>query len=269
MQVSLCLSNTPPPHSTCLLITLPHFTTDVSDKVSGFSTSPYSSVVKKAAELNNLWSSFRTAEEYVYSFLFENVKKEFLDQAGIAVEFRKQVALSSDFSSELEAELKNLDGFDASSSSFADLCAATGELGVTSVKTIKQFIELMTASSLLHGSTLSMTRLNICPAIVSLINYKNPKYTSGDVSYISVLLGTIAGSLEGYTVYSSKLPYKGTPFGVINVLKKYEGLSEKLKVDFYSEITKDQTYFEKFGWIQTDHAPEGIDGKQYTISTYI
>lgn len=219
--------------------------------------------------MNNLWSSFRTADEYVYDFLFKNVKKEFLDQAGIAVEYRKQVALSGEFSSELEAELKKLDGFEAASTSFAALNAETGALGVSSVKTIKQFIELMTASSLLHGSTLSMTRLNICPAIVSLINYENPNYTSGDTKYISILLGTIAGSLEGYTVYSSKLPYKGTPFGIINVLKKYEGLSEKLKVDFYNEITKDQSYFKKFGWIQTDHAPEGIDGKQYTISTYI
>jgi len=32
--------------------------------------------------LNNKWSSYKTADEYVYNFLFENVKKQFLDQAG-------------------------------------------------------------------------------------------------------------------------------------------------------------------------------------------
>jgi len=243
--------------------------TAASDKYSGFSTSSHESVVSKAAKLNNLWSTFRTAEEYVYSFLFQNVKKEFLNQAGIAVEYRHQIDLCKYFSFDLELQLKKLDGFEAASSSFAELCADTGALGVSSVKTIKQFIELMTASSLLHGSTLSMTRLHICPAIISLMNYKNPKYTSGDAKLIGQLLGTIVGSLEGYAVYSSKLPLKGAPYGIINVLKKYEGLSEKLKIMFYDKISQDEAYFKNFGWIQTDHAPEGVDGKQYTISTYI
>jgi len=188
---------------------------------------------------------------------------------GIATEFRNQIALSSGFASELEAELMKLNGFKEASKRFSNLCSDTGALGVHSVTSIKQFIELMTASSLLHGSTLSMTRLHITPAIVSIINYKNPYYTKGDTKFISMLLGTISGSLEGYAVYSSKLPYKGAPYGIIKVIKKYEGLSEKLKVDFFNKITKNQDYFKKFGWIQTDHVPEGIDGKQYTISTYI
>jgi len=210
-----------------------------------------------------------TAEDYVYGFLFKNIKKAFLDQVGISVEFRNQVALSEGFSSELVAELKKLEGFDSATKQFVELCSQTGYLGVNGVTSIQQFIELMTASSILHGTTLSMTRLSMTPAIMSLINFKNKNYSYGDTKLLALLGGTMSGTLEGYTVYSSKLPYKGTPYSIIKVLKKYEGLSEQLKVDFYNRISKDQTYFKKFGWIQTDHAPEGIDGKQYTFSTYI
>jgi len=248
------------------------FNSEVSDRVSGFSTTPYENVLQKAAQMNHLWSHCHTAEEYVYGFLFKDINRKYLDQVGISVEFRNQIALSKGFSSELIVELKKLQGYNLANKQFVELCSETGHLGVNGVTSIHQFIELMTASSILHGTTLSMTRLSMTPAIMSLINYKNSRYSRGDIKLLALLGGTMSGTLEGYTVYSSKLPYKArVPYGIINVLKRYEGLSGKLKVDFYNKITKaDQsTYFRDFGWIMTDHAPEGIDGKQYTFSTYI
>jgi len=245
---------------------------EVSDRVSGFSTTPYENVLQKAAQMNHLWSHCHTAEEYVYGFLFKDINRKYLDQVGISVEFRNQIALSKGFSSELIVELKKLQGFNLANKQFVELCSETGHLGVNGVTSIHQFIELMTASSILHGTTLSMTRLSMTPAIMSLINYKNSRYSRGDIKLLALLGGTMSGTLEGYTVYSSKLPYKArVPYGIINVLKRYEGLSGKLKVDFYNKITKadKSTYFRDFGWIMTDHAPEGIDGKQYTFSTYI
>lgn len=253
---------------------------EVSDKVSGFSTAPYENILQKAAQLNHLWSHFDSAEEYVYGFLFKDIKRKYLDEVGISIEFRNQIALSKGFSSELIIELKKLQGYDIANQQFVMLCNKTGYLGVNGIKSIHQFIELMTASSILHGTTLSMTRLSMTPAIMSLINYNSSRYSQGDIKLLALLGGTMTGTLEGYSVYSSKLPYKGVPYGIINVLKKYEGLSEKLKVDFYNKMimmmmitttTKvdKSTYFRDFGWILTDHAPEGIDGKQYTFSTYI
>lgn len=250
---------------------------EVSDQVSGFSTAPYESVLQKAAQMNHLWSHFHTAEEYVYNFLFKDINRKYLDQVGISVEFRNQIALSKGFSSELIIELKKLHGYDLVNQKFVELCNKTGYLGVNRITSIYQFIELMTVSSILHGTTLSMTRLSMTPAIMSLINYKNSRYSHGDIKLLALLGGTMTGTLEGYSVYSSKLPYKkAVPYRIINVLKKYEGLSTKLKVDFYNKIITNHhhkgdrsTYFRDFGWILTDHAPEGIDGKQYTFSTYI
>jgi len=240
-----------------------------SSIVSAFKAGPYNVVIDNAAKLNKEWSELKSADEYVYKFLFKNIPKARLDASGICVEYRNQAALIGGFATELDYALSKIIGYEAANKVFSELTATTGPNGVGAVTNVKQFIELMSASGLLHGSTLSMSRLSLQAPMVAIMDPTVPKFNSKDINYYLLIKLTIVGALEGYSVFSSTIPYKGVPAGVIQVLKKYEGKSDALKSEFFNKIIEDEKYFKDFGFIQTDHGPEGIDGKQYTIATYI
>ena len=55
------------------------------------------------------------------------------------------------------------------------------------------------------------------------------------------------------------------------VLISYEAESSKLKTDLYRNLSKEENLedFRIHGWVKSDHFPDGIDGKQLTITTYI
>lgn len=239
--------------------------------ISGFRGGPYDTVLSKAAALNAEFARCETADDYIYKFLFKNINKKILDDANICTAFRQQAALVHDFALELDEQLQTLDNYDLANSKFQAITGTTGINGIGEVKSIRQFIELMSVSGLLHGCTHSLTRLSVTAPMVALMNRDNEKYTVADMNYVLLMGLTITGAVEGYTVFSSSLPYTdNVPSNIIQVLKKYEGKSAALKNEFFSVVaTKDRDYFSKFGYVMTDHAPEGIDGKQYTISTYI
>jgi len=245
------------------------FNAKPDSKVSSFKAGPYSVVVDNAAKLNKEWSELKSADEYVYKFLFKNIPQAVLDASGICVEYRKQAALIGDFATELDNALSKVIGYEKVNKVFTELAATTGPNGIGTVKNLKLFIELMSASGLLHGSTLSMSRLSLQTPMVAILNPKDPKFTGKDANYVALIALTIVGALDGYSVFSSSIPYDEVPASVIQVLKKYEDKSAALQGLFFEEITSNKQYFKDFGFIQTDHGPEGIDGKQYTIATYI
>jgi len=237
--------------------------------LSGFRAGPYDTVLSKSAILNAEFANCKTADEYIYNFLFKNINRNILDDADICTAFRKQAALVYGFSLELDEQLQTLDDYAIANNKFQSLTKSTGFNGIGSVTSIRQFIELMSISGLLHGCTHSLTRLAITSPMVALMNRDSEKFTIADINYVLFMGLTITGSLEGYSVFSSTLPYKDLPYNVLQVLKKYEGRSAALKNEFFSMVTKEKDNFSKFGFIMTDHGPEGIDGKQYTFSTYI
>ena len=55
---------------------------------------------------------------------------------------------------------------------------------------------------------------------------------------------------------------------VMGVLQKYNKVSLDLKETYKAEILERED-FREYGWILTDHCPDGFDGKQHTITTYI
>ena len=53
------------------------------------------------------------------------------------------------------------------------------------------------------------------------------------------------------------------------VLQEFDAKSAKLKKDYYEQLMRDEEIFTEQGWILSDFCPDGIDGKQLTITTYI
>lgn len=56
---------------------------------------------------------------------------------------------------------------------------------------------------------------------------------------------------------------------VTHVMKKFMDASDGLKHAYLTQLKADPTHFARFGWILSDYCPDGVDGKQLTISTYI
>jgi hypothetical protein len=55
---------------------------------------------------------------------------------------------------------------------------------------------------------------------------------------------------------------------VKDVLLRYDAKSAQLKKDLFDRVSKDPKFATQ-GWVLSDHFPDGIDGKQLTITTYI
>lgn len=264
---------------------------------SGFHAGPISCVLKKTANLLHEMAQCTTTEKYVNGFLFKscsnmydflnlsngnnntstsNNNKALKPNPGIAVEFCAQAGLVNAFATELDIQLKKINStaYDTVNTTFSNLTKSTGNNGIGNITTMKQFIVLMSTSGLVHGSVASLTRLSATTPMVALINPKQSYITIKDFNYLVLMGNTVLGVIDGFSVFSSKLPYKKVPYELIKILVKYEGISNSLKTSFYAKITGStdpniQDNFIKFGFILSDHFPDGIDGKQYTITSYI
>jgi len=53
------------------------------------------------------------------------------------------------------------------------------------------------------------------------------------------------------------------------VLDTYEEKATDYKESYKNEIMKNTYEFNNYGWILSDFCPDGFDGKQLTVSTYI
>ena len=56
---------------------------------------------------------------------------------------------------------------------------------------------------------------------------------------------------------------------VMAVLQKYNAKATELKEKYVFDLLKEQDVLREYGFILTDHCPDGYDGKQHTITTYI
>jgi len=231
---------------------------------------PHSSVVQLASDLCKEWSSYDSAHSFLLKFLFPKLSVKELDDADICVTWREHVALVEGYSQELSDAFGEVHAGNYSqiNAGFQLLTSQTGYSGVGGVKTIRQFVELMSVTGLLHNGTMSFTRLITTAPVLALLCPEEEYFTIRDALICAIGILTITGSKEGHTVFSWTIPYTEVPNNVIKVFQKYSFLSSKIKAEYYASI-KDRPDFKYLGFILTDHAPDEIDGKQYSLTTYM
>jgi len=237
---------------------------------NGWMGGPYPTVVALAAALNREWSSYKSAEDFTHKFLFPKLTAKELDDANICVAWRKQVDLVKHYSKDLMAAFVEVNSSDFSTinMNFAGITSTTGPNGIGGVTSVRQFVELMSVTGFLHACTLSFTRVLCTSPMIALMKPEASHFSFQDVITASVATATLIGSVEGHTVFSWGIPYKSVPNKVIQVFQKYSFISAQHKQEYYDSI-KDRPDFKYFGFIFTDHGPDEIDGKQYTLCTYI
>lgn len=197
-----------------------------------------------------------------------------IESSKILTEFRKHVDNVEPFATDLTEAMRaaNPDNFDKAEKDLAEFMSECGT-GVSSIDSISSWVQLMSCTGLYHGSTLSTTRLGLMPEFLMWNKFDEDKFTKTDKSVVSAVTATMGGMAPGRHVFTHETK-AGTEWNtdnvssnVMEVLKKYDDKATELKTKYQEEIEQRED-FREFGWILTDHCPDGFDGKQHTITTY-
>ena len=258
------------------------------------------------------WGSFKTAEQFTDEFIFYGLEHGAARKAGIAPEYFKHMDLIAPFAQDLSEAFSqsNPQKYAAANRALGIFVSQCGD-GVSSIGDIRTWLELMTVTGLLHGSTLSFTRLGVAPEVVKRMNPTEDHYTSVNTGLLVTAAGTLVGIVEDRHIFTSSLytqtadptavgrlpqslgdilvlflspaeflevanavfqlgtqTYRPLDALAKDVLLRYDAKSARLKKDFFDRVSKDPKFATQ-GWVLSDHFPDGIDGKQLTITTYI
>lgn len=227
----------------------------------------------------------KTAKNFVRDFLLKDLYascknqvdfEDLIEKGSILSEFNEQIGLVGPFAKDLASALKANDvkGFDFCEASLADFMKETGK-GVSSINTVDSWVQLMSATGLVHTATMSMSRLIAMPEFLRWRHTNKDTWDFGDLSCLTSILGTICGTTAGRHVFTDKIDKDSKswdmtdiPTNVKAILRKYDRTQYKLAKSCMRATSK-RPDFKEYGWILTDWFPELVDGKQRTFTTYV
>jgi len=201
-------------------------------------------LLEVAKEIISLWGNCKSAYDFINKFLLKSAIRNGLSQiqnAGILEEFLKHVDLLNPYAFEISREFGKLNcgkDLDTCNNNIRKFFKNTGD-GVSDISDIIQWIELMSVTGIMHGNTLSFTRLMITQPILKLVT-NNPNFGSVESEFLQTTSSTIVGVIDDRSVFSDKLCYDYKKFGpeLKGVINKFAGLSSSLKVNYFSKIKK-------------------------------
>ena len=226
----------------------------------------------------------KNEEDFTKKFLLDGIystasdaaqAEKMLEKGKILSEYKKHSDNVQPYAEELCAAFKedNPSAFDETNKRIKSFMAACGT-GVSSIDSISSWTQLMSLSGIVHGSTLSYTRMVVVPEIARWRNIHSKKWDKNDVSLMSGGFLTAQGMTVDRHTFTSEIK-NGFEWDtdiiakpVMDVLQKYDGISDELKAEYTKEI-EERDDFREYGWILTDHCQDGYDGKQHTITSYI
>jgi hypothetical protein len=218
-------------------------------------------------ELLRTW--FKNPSNFVEEMM--NVSPERMESAGILTAFRKQCDLVKPFASKMSEAIKSIDN-DRFTISELRTKLYLDRVGLESnVDSLEAWMHLMTVTGIMHGSTLSYSRCFSIPDIVRWRKFNQDVWEGGDFRLVNVGMATITGMEEHRHVFTPETDEKGESYAkeMADVLEEFSAKSDALKESHKDELLGDMDTFNKFGWILSDFCPDGFDGKQLTVATYI
>ena len=246
----------------------------------GFSSSQKIRDILKSRVLD-AWGQAEDIDEF-FAAAF-GAPRAALESAGLLYEFFKHADLAGSFAeSAAEALQKGTKStpqrlqeqhFKQAQKRLAQYVIGCGEWKGT-VKTIDTWIQLMGATGILHGSTLSFTRLAGKAAVMRWRNITSDVWEEHDIKLTTTALGTITGMVKGRHFMGAKRQWfclfrcdvsRGE---LQKVLADYDKSTSRLKKEYTKRILQ-RDDFKTLGYIYSDWAVDGFDGKQLTVATYI
>jgi len=278
---------------------------DVLEKISVFNKSPDDYVLtgKEGFGANSgkiipylkreftTWGQSKSVEDFVENFLLKDLYdspngREIKEKANLLSEYSKHQSIVRPFAEELSAAMKESDpgAFRTAETELKEFMSECGDTNMA-IDTISSWVQLMSITGILHGSTLSYTRLVIMPDILRWRKISAPEWSEKDIALANTVVATLQGMEVGRHVFTSDLPNnfqfvlipkelktwetdKMHP-KVLDVVEKYDGIAQELKETSKKSLLEDPEYFRRYGWMLSDWCPDGYDGKQMTIAAYI
>ena len=227
------------------------------------------------------WGTYKTADDFKNKFLLGDLGVDdpeiaaIVEKAGLLAEFNKHLANVQPFAEELTAAMKESgeEDFETAQKDLTEFMQACGK-DVSSIDSISSWLHLMSCTGLLHGSTISYTRLVVLPEVMQWRNIKKEEWDAADRTLFAKTPVTVQGMTESRHVFMNEgsEDYKWDTAkmdeGIKKVLDKYNAIAQELKTKYEAELEAGEDLRE-YGWILTDHCTDGYDGKQHTITTYI
>mmetsp|Transcript_22506 Transcript_22506/g.49028 ORF Transcript_22506/g.49028 Transcript_22506/m.49028 type:complete len:515 (+) Transcript_22506:210-1754(+) len=239
---------------------------------NGFGGSAATRVVLQS--LLNQWGQNPTAEGFFFDCMM-NLSREQCERAGILTEFFKHYDLVKPFAEQASEASKSLNTpkFDKMEAHLQDYLASCGTF-TSKINTFQSWLELMSVTGIIHGNTLSYTRVAGIAEVMRWRNIESDIWDEHDANLIFAGLATISGMEEERHVMSSTLHAKKHLFfkrfapKLQKVLMEFSDKSNELKEE-YQEAVQQEPAFDSDGFILTDYCLDGFDGKQLTLTTYI
>ena len=227
------------------------------------------------------WGHCKTVDDFIDGFLLSDLYnspggKEIAKKADILSEFSKQAALIKPYGDDLSAAMKEADeaAFETAEKNLKKFLSNCGE-GVCDIDNISSWVQLMSVTGIMHGSTISYTRATLMEDVMKWRDLDGKTWNKSDVGIVNAF-NTIQGMEVGRHVFTDAMPNsikkkwdtKNIDPKIFGVMTKYDDLSQGLKEESKSKI-RAMSEFREYGWILSDWCPDGFDGKQLTIATYI
>jgi len=248
-----------------VLCTGPDVPTSFLTGVMGMGGSQENRVLDK--EVLDMWGQNPTAKGFVECMM--NISPEKMESANILTEFNKHCELIKPFATDTANALREIDQdkYTVADHRLKDYLKKCGTFK-SEINCLEQWIELMSVTGVMHGGTLSMNRLHADPDIMRYINRNAKHWDLADVNVIVGGLGSVIGMEDGRRVMSSTTNADYAP-KLQAVLDEYDETSSALKEAYKAKIMDERDVFNNYGWILSDFCPDGFDGKQLTMTTYI
>ena len=205
---------------------------------------------------------------------FQSPRKE-LERAGLLREYWKHVDLGAacaiSANAALESKSPKLESTNAKLREFIEESGAwpAEENGI---KTVRSLLDMMLITGVIHGGTLSMTRLLCKPEFTRWRNIEEPNWGPADRMSSAIGLSTINGVQKDKHACGSKIGGVSeediTGGSLQKVLRAYDRQTGELQ-EVYEKKIQERDDFDDVGFLLTDYCTEGFDGKQLTLATYI
>jgi len=156
----------------------------------------------------------------------------------------------ADVNEKLLTYLSKTDGDDSASTMFT-------------LHDFENWVECQGMAGLLHGNTLSFTRLIFTKYCQFGGDWKSenfdPKFSAS-----SAAVGTLMGLEESHAINQAK-PVEHTEF--YDMMKSFQSLTADIQEDFWKKLSPSEK--EQFTWVLSVWGPNMLDQTQLTISTYV
>jgi len=228
-----------------------------------------------------IWGKCKTATEFSKEFIFKDLYASAKDadkvikEAALLGELQKHFDNVEPYATELSDAMKANDpeAFKETEKLLTWFMSQCGE-GLSSIDSISAWTQSMSMTGFLHGATLGSSRMMMMPEIMKWRDLESPAWDKNDINIMQQGTGVLVGMTLGRHVFTAEIDYEGMwslePIsdGVKKVMAKYDAITENTKKKYLEEVIK-RDDFKEYGWVLTDHCPDGFDGKQYTQTSYI